>query len=93
MDLTTFLISDLLTVLVLACSGVGAWVALSGRLVKLEAQSMALEKRMDAENLSINRRFTEASEARKEQFEQIMSQLHHIDRKLDAKADKKPSGG
>ena len=93
MDLTTFLISDVLTLMVIACSGVGAWVAITNRLVKLEAQSSALEKRLDAENISIDRRFTEASEARKEQFDQIMSQLHHIDRKLDAKADKKTSGG
>ena len=92
MDFTTFDIGDLAALVGVAAGGIGVWVALNGRLVKVEAQQVAQKERMDAEKVSIDRRFVEAGETRKEQFNQIMDTLANIDRKLDNKADKKPSG-
>lgn len=113
-DFTAFNIGDLANLAAVVAGGVGVWVSLNGRLVKLETQSASLEKRidtdnhaldkridtekstlekrMDAEKASIDRRFNEAREERREQFDQIMTQLANIDRKLDAKMDKKTGG-
>jgi uncharacterized protein HemX len=86
-----FDIGDFVALLGVAGGAIGVWVALNGRVVKLETQLQAHKERMDATSGSVDRRFKEHEDRAEKQYDKIMDTLVRIEEKLDGKADKRKS--